>query len=50
MHIHIYIHKQNQNSPTKLKYNKLTWLTKETKNYIHQLRTNLTKAEAGKQN
>ena len=29
--------KQNQNSPTKIKYNRLTWQRKETKNDIHQL-------------
>ena len=32
--IHKYTHKQNRNSPTKIKYNRLTWQTKETKNYI----------------
>ena len=45
----MYIHKQNQNSPRKIKYNRLTWRTKKTKNYIYQLRTKLTKAQAGKQ-
>ena len=39
MHIYIYIHKQNQNRPTKIKYNRLTQRTKETKNYIYQLIT-----------
>ena len=40
---------QNQNRPTKKKkYNRLTWWTKETKNYIYQLRTKLTKAQTGK--
>ena len=47
-HIHIY-HKQNQNSPTKIKYRRLTWRAKEIKNYIYQLRTKLTEAETGKQ-
>ena len=42
-------HEQSQNSPTKIKYSKLTWRTKEIKNYIYQLRTKLTKAQAGKQ-
>ena len=36
----IYTHKQNQNSPTKIKYNRLTCWTKETKNYIYQNKTN----------
>ena len=35
MHIYTYTHKQNQDSPTKIKYNRLTWKTKETKNYIY---------------
>jgi len=35
IHIYIYTHKQNQNSLTKIKYNRLTWRTKETKNYIY---------------
>ena len=48
--IYIYTHKQNQNSPTKIKYNRLTQQTKETKNYIYQLRQKLTKAQTGKQN
>ena len=34
IHTYIYTHKQNQNSPIKIKYNRLTWRTKETKNYI----------------
>ena len=38
-------HKWNQNSPTKIKCSKLTWWTKEIKNYIYQLRTKLTKAQ-----
>ena len=39
---HIHIHpKQNQNSSAKRKYNRLTQRTKETKNYIYQLRTKL---------
>ena len=46
----MYIHKQNQNSPRKIKFNRLTWRTKKTKNYIYQLRTKLTKVQTGKQN
>ena len=46
---HTYTHKQNQNSPTKIKCNILTQQTKETKNYIHQVRAKLTKAQTGKQ-
>ena len=48
--MYIYTHDQSQNSPTKEKYNKLTQQTKEIKNYIYQLRANLTKAQTGKQN
>ena len=48
MHIYIYTHEQSQNSPTKIEYRRLTWQTKETKNYIYQLRTKLTKAQTGK--
>ena len=33
----------------KIKYSRLTWRTKEIKNYIYQLRTKLTKAHTGKQ-
>ena len=44
----MYTHKHNQNSPTKIKYNRLTWQTKETKNDIHQLRTKITNAQSGK--
>ena len=29
----------HENSPTKIKYSRLTWQTKEIKNYIYQLRT-----------
>ena len=36
MHIYIYTHKQNQNSPPKIKYSRLAQRTKETKNYIYQ--------------
>ena len=50
IHIYIYTHKQNQNSPPKIKYHRLTQRTMETKNYICQLRTKLTKAQTGKQN
>ena len=49
-HIYIHIHKQSQNSLTKIKYNRLTQWTKEIKNYINELRTKLTKAQTGKQN
>ena len=42
-------HKQSQNRPTKVKYTRLTRQTKETKNYIYQVRTELTKAQTGKQ-
>ena len=45
--IYMYTHKQNENCSTKIKYNRLTQRTKETKNYI---RTKLTKAQTGKQN
>ena len=38
---HTYIHEQSQNSPTKIKYNRLTQPTKEIENYIYQLRTKL---------
>ena len=48
--MYIYTHDQSQNSPTKVKYNRLTWQTKEIKNYIYQLRTKLSKAQPGKQN
>jgi len=43
LNIHIYTktHKQNQKSPTKIKYNILNWQTKQTKKYSYQLRTKL---------
>ena len=44
-----YTHKQSENSPTKIKYSRLTWGTQEIKNYTYQLRTKLTKAQTGKQ-
>ena len=50
MHIYINTHKQNQNNPTKIKYNRLTLRTKEIKNHIYQFRTKLPKAQTGKQN
>ena len=50
IHIYIYTHKKNQNSPTKIKYNRLIWRSKETKNYIYQLKTKQTKAQTGKPN
>ena len=49
-HIYIYMHKQSQNSPTKVKYSRLIRQTKDIKNYIYQLRTKLPKAQTGKQN
>ena len=39
----------NQNSPTNIKYDRLTWQIKETENYIYQVRTKLTEAQTGKQ-
>ena len=36
--MYIYTHGQSQNSPTKVKYNRLTQQTKKIKNYIYQLR------------
>ena len=45
IHIHIYTHEQSQNSPTKIKYSRLTRWTKEIKNYIYKLKTKLTKAQ-----
>ena len=50
MYIHIYTHKQNQNSPKKKKQKLLTQWAKESKNGIIQLKTKLTKAQTGKQN
>ena len=50
IHTYIYTHEPSQNSPTKIKYNRLTQQTKEIKNYICQLRTKLTKAQTGKLN
>ena len=40
IHIYKYTHKQNKNSPTKIKYKRLIQWTKETKNYINQNKTN----------
>ena len=34
--IYIYTHKQNANSPAKIKYHRFTWRTKETKSCIYQ--------------
>ena len=48
--IYTYTHKQSENSPTKIKYSRLTQWTEEIKNYIYQLRTKLTKAQTVKQN
>ena len=50
IHTYIYTHKQNKINTTKIKYNRFTWQTKETKHYIYQLRQKLTKAQNGKQN
>jgi len=36
----IYTRKQNQNSPIKIKYNRLTQQTMEIKNYTYQDKTN----------
>ena len=50
-YIHIHIHpKQSQNSPTNIKYSRLTQWREGIKNYIYQLRTKLTKAQTWKQN
>ena len=46
----LHTQRQNQNNPTKIKYNRLTQQTKEIKNCIYQLRTKLTKVQSGKQN
>ena len=48
--IYTYTHKQNQNSPTKVKQGRLTQGTKEIKHYIYQLRTKPTKVQTEKQN
>ena len=40
---------QSKNSPTDVKYSKLTQQTKEIKNYIFQLRTKLTNMLRGKE-
>ena len=48
---HIDIHSWAKSKQSnKIKYSRLTWQTKEIKNYIYQLRTKLTKAQTGKQN
>ena len=44
----IYTHNQNQNSPTKIKYNRF-WPSKQRKLKILSTRTELTKAQTGKQ-
>ena len=44
----MYTYKQNQNSPAKIKYNRLTQKTKESESYIYLLITKLTKAQIGK--
>ena len=38
----LHIHEQSQNSPTKIKYGRLTQQTNEIKNYIYELKTKLT--------
>ena len=48
IHTHIYTCKYNQNSPTKIKYSRLTRRTKETKSFMYQLRTKLSKAQTEK--
>ena len=49
--ISIYTHKHSQNSPTEIKYSRLTWWTKNIKNYIYQFQLRrLTKTQTGKQN
>ena len=35
MRIYIYTHEQSENSPTKIKYSRLIWWTKEIKKYIY---------------
>ena len=47
---YIYTHEQSQNGRQKIKYGRLPQWTPETKNYIYQLRTKLTKAETVKKN
>ena len=44
----IYTHNQNQNSPTKIKYNRF-WPSKQRKPKIISTRIKLTKAKTGKQ-
>ena len=46
----MYTHEQSQNSPTKIKHNRLIRQAKEIKNFIYQLRSKLTEAQTGKQN
>ena len=41
MYIYTYI-PVRKNSPTKIKYNRLTQQKKETKNYVYQNKTNLS--------
>ena len=41
IYIYTHSHEQSENSPTKIKYNRLTQWTKEIKNYIYHLRTKL---------
>ena len=36
----LHAYKQNQNSPIKIEYSRLTWQTKGTKNYIYHNKTN----------
>ena len=47
---HIHTNKQSHNNPKKRKYKNVTWEAKETKNYINQLKTELTKMQTRKQN
>ena len=46
--MYIYTYKQNQNSPPKTKYSRLTWWTKENENYMYQLNTKQNKAQTGR--
>ena len=48
-YIHTYIHLKAK-SKLKKKCNTFTWLKKEMKNDIHQLRKKLVKAQTGKEN
>ena len=49
IHPYIYTHKQNQNSTKVIMYNSLIQQINEPQNYIHQLRTKLTRIQTEKQ-